>query len=38
MTEIVICGMVVIGVFGFLSDQIVMLISRQLLAWSPAYV
>jgi NitT/TauT family transport system permease protein len=36
-TEIVICGMIVIGVFGFLSDQLVMLIGRRLLAWSPAH-
>jgi NitT/TauT family transport system permease protein len=36
-TEIVICGMLVIGVFGFLSDQIVMLIGRRLLAWSPSH-
>ena len=36
-TEIVICGMIVIGVFGFLSDQLVMLIGRRLLAWSPSY-
>lgn len=37
-TEIVICGMLVIGVFGFLSDQIVMLLGRRLLAWSPSHV
>jgi NitT/TauT family transport system permease protein len=36
-TEIVICGMIVIGVFGFLSDQLVMLIGRRLLAWSPSH-
>jgi NitT/TauT family transport system permease protein len=36
-TEIVISGMVVIGVFGFLSDQLVMLIGRRLLAWSPSH-
>src|SRR5258708_32438261 len=36
-TEIVISGMIVIGVFGFLSDQLVMLIGRRLLAWSPAH-
>jgi len=34
-TEIVICGMIAIGVTGFVSDQIVMLIGRRLLAWSP---
>ena len=36
-TEIVICGMIVIGVFGFLSDQLVLLIGRRLLAWSPSH-
>jgi NitT/TauT family transport system permease protein len=36
-TEIVISGMIVIGIFGFLSDQLVMLIGRRLLAWSPSY-
>ncbi|GJE01303.1 ABC transporter permease [Methylobacterium isbiliense] len=37
-TEIVICGMVVIGLAGFVSDRIVTLIGRRLLAWSPAHV
>ncbi|TXM76009.1 ABC transporter permease [Methylobacterium sp. WL103] len=36
-TEIVICGMVVIGVAGFISDRIVMEIGRRLLSWSPAH-
>ena len=36
-TEIVICGMIVIGITGFLSDQLVMLIGRRLLAWSPSH-
>ncbi|MGY2051992.1 ABC transporter permease [Methylobacterium sp. JK268] len=36
-TEIVICGMVVIGVAGFVSDRIVTLIGRRLLAWSPSH-
>ncbi|KQP59684.1 ABC transporter permease [Methylobacterium sp. Leaf108] len=36
-TEIVICGMIVIGIAGFLSDRIVMLIGRRLLAWSPSH-
>ena len=36
-TEIVICGMIVIGLAGFLSDRIVMLIGRRLLAWSPSH-
>ena len=34
-TEIVICGMAVIGVAGFVSDWLVMQLSRRLLAWSP---
>ena len=34
-TEIVISGMVVIGVVGFLSDQLVHAIGRRLLRWSP---
>ncbi|WP_407523194.1 ABC transporter permease [Methylobacterium oryzisoli] len=37
-TEIVICGMVVIGLAGFVSDRIVTLIGRRLLAWSPTHV
>lgn len=36
-TEIVICGMIVIGVAGFLSDRIVMALGRRLLAWSPSH-
>ena len=36
-TEIVISGMIVIGVFGFLSDQLVMLLGKRLLAWSPSH-
>jgi NitT/TauT family transport system permease protein len=36
-TEIVICGMIVIGVVGFLSDRLVMLLGRKLLAWSPSH-
>lgn len=34
-TEIVICGMAVIGVAGFVSDWLVMQLGRRLLAWSP---
>jgi NitT/TauT family transport system permease protein len=37
-TEIVICGMVAIGVAGFISDRLVMLIGRRLLSWSPNHV
>lgn len=36
-TEIVISGMIVIGTVGFLSDQLVMLLGRRLLAWSPSH-
>lgn len=36
-TEIVISGMIVIGTVGFLSDRLVMLIGRRLLAWSPSH-
>ncbi len=36
-TEIVISGMIVIGIFGFLSDQLVMLIGRRCLSWSPSH-
>lgn len=37
-TEIVICGMISIGVVGFISDRIVLLIGRKLLSWSPNHV
>lgn len=37
-TEIVICGMVTIGLAGFISDRIIMLIGRRLLSWSPNHV
>ena len=37
-TEIVISGMIVIGIAGFLSDRAVSLIGRRLLAWSPGHV
>jgi NitT/TauT family transport system permease protein len=36
-TEIVICGMIVIGTVGFLSDRLVMLIGRRLVSWSPSH-
>ncbi len=36
-TEIVIAGMVTIGVAGFLSDQAVVLLGRRLLRWSPQH-
>ena len=36
-TEIVICGMITIGVAGFISDRLVMLLGRRLLRWSPSH-
>jgi NitT/TauT family transport system permease protein len=36
-TEIVICGMIVIGVAGFISDRLVMLLGQWLLRWSPNF-
>ena len=36
-TEIVIAGMVVIGVAGFVSDQLVQMLGRRLLRWSPQH-
>ena len=34
-TELVICGMIVIGVAGYLSDRVVVEIGNRLLRWSP---
>ena len=36
-TEIVISGMITIGVAGYVSDKLVMLLGRRLLAWSPSH-
>jgi len=36
-TELVICGMIIIGIAGFLSDLIVVAIGRRLLRWSPTH-
>ena len=36
-TEIVICGMAVIGVAGFISDRIVVFLGKRLLQWSPNF-
>src|SRR5215467_8542223 len=36
-TEIVICGMIVIGIAGFVTDRLVLLIGRRLLRWSPSF-
>jgi len=37
-TEIVISGMIVIGIAGFISDRLVVLLGRWLLRWSPSHV
>lgn len=37
-TEIVISGMIVIGIAGFISDRIVLWIGKRLLSWSPNFV
>jgi len=36
-TEIVICGMAVIGTAGFISDRLVLLLGKRLLRWSPNF-
>ena len=36
-TEIVICGMIVIGIAGFITDRLVLLLGRRLLRWSPGH-
>ncbi|MBU8539656.1 ABC transporter permease [Falsiroseomonas tokyonensis] len=36
-TELVICGMIVIGIAGFLSDRLVVLLMNRLLRWSPMH-
>jgi NitT/TauT family transport system permease protein len=36
-TEIVICGMVVIGIAGFISDRIIVFLGKRLLHWSPSF-
>jgi NitT/TauT family transport system permease protein len=36
-TELVICGMIIIGLVGFISDAIVVAIGRRLLRWSPSH-
>jgi NitT/TauT family transport system permease protein len=37
-TEIVICGMIVIGIAGFITDRLVLLLGQRLLRWSPSHV
>jgi NitT/TauT family transport system permease protein len=34
-TELVICGMIIIGIAGFISDRIVVAIGNRLLRWNP---
>jgi NitT/TauT family transport system permease protein len=36
-TELVICGMIVIGIAGYLSDRIVVAVGNRLLRWSPSH-
>jgi len=36
-TELVICGMIVIGIAGFVSDRLVVLLMNRLLRWSPMH-
>lgn len=36
-TELVICGMIVIGIAGYISDRIVVMIMNRLLRWSPSH-
>lgn len=36
-TELVICGMIVIGIAGFVSDRIVVMLMNRLLRWSPSH-
>lgn len=36
-TELVICGMIVIGIVGYISDRLVMMLGNYLLRWSPTH-
>ncbi|MBN8940573.1 MAG: ABC transporter permease [Rhizobiales bacterium] len=36
-TELVICGMIIIGIAGYLSDRIVVMAGNRLLRWSPTH-
>lgn len=36
-TELVICGMIVIGIVGYISDRLVMSLGNYLLRWSPTH-
>lgn len=36
-TELVICGMIVIGIAGFISDRLIVMLMNRLLSWSPSH-
>jgi NitT/TauT family transport system permease protein len=36
-TELVICGMIIIGIAGFVSDRLVVMLMNRLLRWSPTH-
>lgn len=36
-TELVICGMIVIGIAGYISDRVVVMVGNRLLRWSPSH-
>ena len=36
-TELVICGMIVIGIAGFISDRVVVMLMNRALRWSPSH-
>lgn len=36
-TELVICGMIVIGIAGYVSDRVVVMVMNRLLRWSPGH-
>ncbi|MCZ8314203.1 ABC transporter permease [Phreatobacter sp.] len=36
-TELVICGMIIIGIAGYISDRIVVMIGNRMLKWSPTH-
>lgn len=36
-TELVICGMIIIGIAGYISDRVVVMIGNRMLKWSPTH-
>jgi NitT/TauT family transport system permease protein len=36
-TDLAIVGMIVIGVLGFLSDRLIVMLNNHILAWSPQH-